>query len=246
MAVSSPVTLKCSFTLKISFKASGKQPFGFAGRYEMKPHRFFDRHHSTWVRRLLPGEFATAKRAESGDSDPKNRAALMTVLGSCVAVCLVDRASGLSGMNHFMLPEQIAVTSLDRASIDPSSKSARYGAYAMELLINELIARGARKDRFHAWIYGGGQILNGLTDIGESNVRFASSYLKREKIRIEGIDTGGILARKLYLDPVHDAPVCHHIEESLHRVSHRESRYTQSIAKTGALHKTDISLFEGA
>ena len=212
----------------------------------MKQHRFFDREHATWVLRLLPGEFATSKKASGNPSPSPPAQGLMTVLGSCVAVCLMDKTAGLMGMNHFMLPEQLDQAFLEHYGADPASRSARYGCYAMELLINALLTQGAKREHLGAWIFGGGQILSGMTDIGHSNVLFATQYLLREKIKIKGQDTGGNLARKLYFSPTLSAPECRLIQESLKRVQHREIRHAATLASVNATHKTDISLFKGA
>jgi chemotaxis protein CheD len=212
----------------------------------MKQHRFFDRARSTWVLRLLPGEFATSKKALDKLSSLPPSQGLMTVLGSCVAVCLMDKSAGVMGMNHFMLPEQLDPAYLEHYETNPANRSARYGSYAMELLINALLAQGAKREHLGAWIFGGGQILAGMTDIGQSNVQFATQYLLREKIKIKGQDTGGKLARKLYFAPELSAPECRLIQESLNRVQHREIRHAASLASGNATQKTDISLFQGA
>jgi chemotaxis protein CheD len=212
----------------------------------MKPHRFFDREYSCWVRRLLPGEFATSKEASSEVAKEKSSEGLMTVLGSCVAVCLTDPTAGVIGMNHFMLPQQLDLSLSGLSSTGPANRSARYGSYAMELLINELLSQGAKKDRFHAWIFGGAQILAEPTDVGLCNVQFAAHYLRQERIKLLGHDTGGALARRLYWAPQLVQPDCRLIEESLNRVQHRESRHAAALAQSGAALKPDISLFERA
>lgn len=210
----------------------------------MKPHRFFDREHSSWVRRLLPGEFATSRKASSEGVNPKPSEGLMTVLGSCVAVCLTDQATGLIGMNHFMLPAQREIGLPEISNADPTNRSARYGSYAMELLINELLSQGAKKDRMLAWIFGGGQILTELTNVGMCNIQFAAQYLRQERIKLRGQDTGGIFARRLYWATQLSQPECRHIEVSLNRVQHRESRHAAALVQSSTTLKPDISLFE--
>jgi chemotaxis protein CheD len=212
----------------------------------MKQHRFFDREHASWVRRLLPGEFGSSRKAIKDPAIQQRPEALMTVLGSCVAVCLTDKVEGVIGMNHFMLPQQTGSAWIENGKQDPANRSARYGSYAMELLINELLAQGAKKDRLAAWIFGGGQILSSLSDIGRSNVEFARRYLVRENIAVQGQDTGGTLARKLYFSPSLKAPECIPIQESLSRIQHRELRLAAALASNGVTQKSDISLFDRA
>jgi len=122
---------------------------------------------------------------------------LVTVLGSCVAACIQDRTAGIGGMNHFMLPD-------DGADVaQAASDSMRYGAYAMEVLINELIKAGGRRDRFEAKVFGGGAVLAGMTtiNIGDRNSEFVRRYLALEKIRIVAEDLQGSHPRKVAFMP---------------------------------------------
>jgi chemotaxis protein CheD len=200
----------------------------------MKSHRFFDRQRQVWVRRLLPGEYA---------SFPLVKETLMTVLGSCVSVCLMDAQAGVAGMNHFMLPQAMHTAYIDQTSADATNSSARYGSYAMEVLINELLSYGAQRERLRAWVYGGAKILSSGSDIGNSNAQYADHYLRREKIRTVHQDTGGHLARKLYLNAQMLAPQCELIETRLNRVHHREARYSEALGKLARTHESDVSLF---
>jgi chemotaxis protein CheD len=128
--------------------------------------------------KLMPGEYFV----HDGDD-----LLLTTVLGSCVAACLVDRARGLGGMNHFMLPD--------------GGSAGRYGAFAMELLINEMMKRGARRERLEAKIFGGGQVMRTFTtiNIGEQNVRFVEQFLQAERIPLVSRDVLGVHPRKVCL-----------------------------------------------
>ncbi|HEY5801906.1 MAG TPA: chemoreceptor glutamine deamidase CheD, partial [Burkholderiaceae bacterium] len=107
------------------------------------------------------------------------------------------RVSGLGGMNHFMLPDGGG----DPDS--PVSASMRYGMYAMEMLINELIKAGARRDNMEAKVFGGGAVLRGFTamNVGERNAAFVLNYLKEEKIRVTAEDLNDIYPRKVYFFP---------------------------------------------
>jgi chemotaxis protein CheD len=117
---------------------------------------------------------------------------LITVLGSCVAACLCDPIALVGGMNHFLLPE----------SDNGEAESLRYGAHAMELLVNKLLSLGARRGRLEAKLFGGASLTSGLTDIGTRNVTFAQSYLHREGIQFLGGSTNGSHARRLQYWPV--------------------------------------------
>ena len=115
---------------------------------------------------------------------------IMTTLGSCIAACLWDRDAKVGGMNHFMLP-------------DGDADTGRYGSYAMELLINEMMKHGATRTTMEAKVFGGGQVIDGMTsmNIGERNTAFVTDYLKTERIPIVSKDVLGIHARKVCFLP---------------------------------------------
>ncbi|RXR06645.1 chemoreceptor glutamine deamidase CheD [Pseudoxanthomonas composti] len=119
--------------------------------------------------------------------------ALVTVLGSCVAACIRDPALRIGGMNHFMLP--------DGNSGDGAP--ARYGSYAMEMLINELLKRGASRKRLEAKVFGGANVLKGFTHnpVGTRNSEFVRKYLRDEQINVVAEDLLGIHPRKVFYFP---------------------------------------------
>ncbi len=117
---------------------------------------------------------------------------LTTILGSCISACLRDPMTGVGGMNHFLLPGE------DRAEAD----GARFGAFAMELLINDLLARGADRYRLEGKLFGGARMMGNLSDVGATNVSFATRYLEREGIRLTGGSTGGNEGRRIQFWPV--------------------------------------------
>jgi chemotaxis protein CheD len=121
-----------------------------------------------------------------------------TVLGSCVSVVLYDPVLKAGGMNHFMLAE-----SRGKIVENDYFKIERYGLYAMEALINEVLKHGGKKSRLMAKIFGGSRVLhsNNKMDIGVDNIEFAERYLDAENIPIISRDTGGIRARRIYLYP---------------------------------------------
>jgi len=151
------------------------------------PNVYFDPTFKTEAAKLLPGEyFATGRDI-----------LLVTVLGSCVSACLRDPVARVGGMNHFMLPH-------DAACGDSTiSSSARYGSFAMEVLINNLIKMGGRRERFEAKLFGGGNVIKGftVTNIGERNACFATEYMEREGIRVLASDLFDDCPRKVYFFP---------------------------------------------
>ena len=141
------------------------------------PGLYFDSVLQTPAIKLLPADYLVT-------AEP---VALVTLLGSCVAACLYDPMVQIGGMNHFMLPDG-----------RPGDVSSRYGAHAMELLINDLLKGGARRSRLQAKVFGGGNVLRGFADpIGTRNADFVLDYLEAEHIPVAAQDLGDIFPRKV-------------------------------------------------
>lgn len=148
-------------------------------------HAYMDSKFSVRALKVPPGKyFVTCEK----------NMMIVTVLGSCVSVCLRDRVKGMGGMNHFMLPEGMS-------SETGFSASARYGAFAMEVLINALLKMGASRQNLEAKVFGAGRVLTGVGDIGRRNAEFALHYLQREDIHIAAQDLGDVYPRKVYFFP---------------------------------------------
>ncbi len=148
-------------------------------------NRYFDRKFDIEAVKVLPGEYFVTT----------TNALLVTVLGSCVSACIRDREKGIGGMNHFMLA--------DSGDRDALSASARYGTYAMEILINHLLKLGARRDRLEAKVFGGGRVMEKLqaSRVGERNSEFVIEYLRVEQIPIMAKDLLDVHPRKVYFFP---------------------------------------------
>src|ERR1700693_3574707 len=100
---------------------------------------YFDRTFDCDAAKILPGEYFFTHKDMM----------IVTVLGSCVSACIRDRVSGIGGMNHFMLPDG------GGENDSPVSASMRYGSYAMEVLINDVLKAGARRENLEAKVFGG-------------------------------------------------------------------------------------------
>ncbi|WP_339937445.1 chemoreceptor glutamine deamidase CheD [Undibacterium luofuense] len=148
---------------------------------------YYDRVFDCDAAKILPGEFYFTNKDML----------IVTVLGSCVSACIRDRVSGVGGMNHFMLPD----TGGD--ADNPVSASMRYGTYAMEVLINELLKAGAKRENMEAKVFGGGNVLRGFTaiNVGERNAKFVLDYLKAERMKVVAEDLNDIYPRKVYFFP---------------------------------------------
>ena len=150
-----------------------------------RPSCYVDRHFNLPAAKIGPGEVYATQRDM----------VIVTVLGSCVSACMRDPQANVGGMNHFMLPYHAGEPE------GPLSESARYGAYAMEVLVNHLLSLGARRERIEAKIFGAGRIVPGMSDVGARNARFALEYLDRERIRVLAKDLGHEEASKVYFFP---------------------------------------------
>lgn len=146
---------------------------------------FYDSHFKNDAVKILPGEYFVYHEDML----------IMTTLGSCIAACLWDRNARIGGMNHFMLPQGMGQGA--------DNESGRYGSYAMELLINEMMKRGASRSSMEAKVFGGGQVISGMNtmNVGERNTSFVIDYLKTERIPILSKDVLDIYPRKVCFLP---------------------------------------------
>lgn len=145
---------------------------------------FYSDHHFQYdAVKVLPGEYFVANEDIM----------VMTVLGSCISACIWDARVRAGGMNHFMLPDG-----------DSSDGGGRYGSYAMELLINQMLKMGARRETMQAKVFGGAQVMAGFTtmNVGERNTKFVLDYLATERIPVVSQDVLDIHPRKVCFFPV--------------------------------------------
>jgi chemotaxis protein CheD len=178
--------------------------------------------------KVLPGEFFVS------DED----IVITTVLGSCVAACIWDRHAGIGGMNHFMLPGGEG-----GRDADPVGLAGRYGVFAMEQLINELIKRGGRKANFEAKVFGGGQVLRNMTsiNIGERNAQFVEQFLRTEGIRIGARDLLDVHPRRVAFFPATGRALCKKLAQADASLVAAEQQYNARLA--AARVGGDVELF---
>ena len=152
--------------------------------------RYWDQPHGCFVARVLPGEFYVTRHAE----------AVSTVLGSCVSACIRDTRLNVGGMNHFMLPLDASLGS--SAWGEAASSATRYGNVAMELLVNEILKLGGRREHLEIKLVGGGHVLAEMTtDIGRRNIEFVRNFIQKEGYRVAGEDMGDRFARRVIYFP---------------------------------------------
>ena len=120
---------------------------------------------------------------------------LTTILGSCVAACIRDPVAGVGGMNHFLLPGEESPSGF-------GGEGLRYGVQSMELLVNALLRRGARRDRLEVKLFGGARLIDGLTDVGNQNAGFGERFVRDEGLVYAGGSLRGERARRIQYWPV--------------------------------------------
>lgn len=151
--------------------------------------RFFDGNKQKWFVRVSQGDYYITSDSE---------VVLHTVLGSCISACIRDPVLGVGGMNHFLLPN---ADNIDMSAGGAEALALRYGNYAMELLINGLLKRGAARDRLEIKLFGGGNVVKGITGIGHKNADFIEGYLAAESLKIASHHLRGFAARKVHYAP---------------------------------------------
>lgn len=194
----------------------------------LAPNLYFDRIFDIDAAKILPGEYYVTRRDML----------LVTTLGSCVAACIRDKTSGVGGMNHFMLPENAQ----DQGGWGASS--TRYGTYAMEMLINQLLKLGARRENLEAKLFGGGAVIKQMssTNVGERNAKFGLDYLKTEGIPVVAKDLLDIYPRKVYFFPATGKVMVKKLR-NMHNdtIAVREREYSSRLVESKV--EGDIELF---
>lgn len=153
------------------------------------PRRYMDPNLKVWVQQVAQGTMMV--------SDQKDLV-LSTVLGSCISACIRDPLAGIGGMNHFLLP----VGKAEQASGGGDGMVLRYGNYAMDLLINEIMKRGGSKDRLEIKLFGGGNVVKGISGVGHKNADFIEQYIESEGLKAVSKDLRGFAARRVQYFPV--------------------------------------------
>jgi chemotaxis protein CheD len=118
---------------------------------------------------------------------------ISTLLGSCVSACLYDPAVKVIGMNHFLLSNRRYARKMPYYV----TEAGRYGVHSMEVLINEMMKMGARRNHLRAKAFGGASLLHSSEDkenfacVGSVNARFIRAFLVHEGIPLISSDLGG-------------------------------------------------------
>lgn len=191
-------------------------------------NRYWDRTSGMPTAKILPGEFYVTVHDEL----------ITTVLGSCISACIRDPRTGLGGMNHFMLPLQ--ANSSEMTSL---SNAARYGNFAMEQMINDILRNGGARERLEVKVFGGGKVMQGMTDVGKRNISFVKEYIATEGFELLAEDVGGMYPRKVVYSPKTGKVKIKKLYNKHNKtIEHRDENYFSKISKQEV--ESDIELFD--
>ncbi|MGH8624704.1 MAG: chemoreceptor glutamine deamidase CheD [Gammaproteobacteria bacterium] len=191
--------------------------------------RYWDHKRQAFSAKLLPGEYYVTGSGEI----------ITTVLGSCVAACMCDKALGIGGMNHFMLPICAHIGVWENTH---NNLATRYGSVAMEHLINTIMKRGGKRKNLEVKLFGGASVLNTLMDIGDRNIQFVKDYVRTEGLHVVNEDLAGPYPRKVIYFPATGRALVKRLR-SLHNdtIVQREQRYRHVLDEQPV--KGDVDLF---
>lgn len=200
------------------FAEDSLAPIGFATL------RYDERGFASKAVKVLPGEFFV----------DNHETPIVTILGSCVAVCLRDPVVQVGGMNHFLLP--------DGDDSNPAGIAGRYGVNAMEMLINELVRRGAQRRRLEAKVFGGGQLTKNFTslNVGKRNVDFTKEFLKTRDIRLLSADLLDIYARKVCFLPKSGRALVKKLVNTDEALLFEEKQYRRRLVETASVDNIEL------
>jgi chemotaxis protein CheD len=195
-------------------------------------NRFWDFKNQCFSAKILPGEYYVSRNDEI----------IATVLGSCVSACVHDTKNKIGAMNHFLLPLQQGERWTDKSQTD--CLATRYGNFAMEHMINDVLKHGGQKKHLEFKVFGGSRVISNLGDIGNSNIEFVLNYLQLEGFKLSAQDVGGINPRKIIFFPLSGKVRVKKIRD-LHNdtIVKRETDYMRHIDKPEAV-DGEIEMFD--
>lgn len=192
-------------------------------------NRYWDKTQDCWAAKILPGEVYVTRASDE---------VIVTTLGSCVSACIRDAGLGIGGMNHFMLPE--VNSSGTNSWLDMAT---RYGSFAMEFLINEIIKQGGRRQHLEVKLTGGAKVIAQMSDVGSRNIRFAEQYLIKEGLTLLAEDVGDRFARKVMYHPASGVMRIKKLRDlHIDTIIYKEQQYRQDLAAMPD--RNSVELFE--
>jgi len=170
----------------MALSPSSRLPLALPGFEHIK--RAWNDSYDAYAARLMPGEYYVTLHNEG----------VYTTLGSCISACIRDRVAGIGGMNHFMLPASADMNGWKSAGL---SVINRYGNFAMEHLINDILKNGGKRQNLEVKVFGGGRIIANMTDVGMRNINFVRDYIQTEGLKIVSEDVGDVYPRMVVYFP---------------------------------------------
>ncbi len=183
---------------------------------------YFDNHFNKKIITIYPGEFYSSSENEM----------ISTVLGSCISIALFDSKEKIGGLNHFMLAKDTSIED-DK---ERNRLMGKFGEYAMELLIKDVIEKGAKIENLQAKVFGGSNVFNlpatNNAQVGEVNIKFAFNYLEQKNIPIVTSNTGGTAPRKIFFDPISSKVYLKYIQNHTvdEQLESKEAAYLEKIS----------------
>jgi len=190
--------------------------------------RYWDHHYRVYMAKILPGEYYITSHNE----------VLTTVLGSCVAACIRDSVVGIGGMNHFMLPVHASSNAWEQTKVNTAT---RYGNFAMEYVINEILKYGGKRQNLEVKIFGGGKIMSNMANIGQQNIDFIKQYIRIENLNLLAEDLGDIYPRKILFYPASGRVRVKKLRSMEQSILNRENAYLRNLEKQPI--EGDVDLF---
>jgi chemotaxis protein CheD len=148
-------------------------------------HRYRDTRFDAMAVKVMAGEHYITRQPEE---------MLVALLGSSLAVCIRDPIARLGGMSHFLLPVQ--------SSGPRDVVSLRFGERTMERLIDDLEEAGAERQRFEIKLFGGGNLPDGVDNLGHRTADFVELYMKAVGLPVVAHQLRGELPRRIHYFPV--------------------------------------------
>lgn len=174
---------------------------------------YFDQVTNALVVQICQGDYYVTSRATE---------MLSTLLGSCIAVCMRDPASGFGGMNHFLLPTGVGADEDQRTPMI-------YGSYLIELLTNALLKRGAKRNQIEVKLFGGANITQHTMKYGHANADFVEEYMRRERLNVIASDLRGFRPRRVRYCPHNGrAQMCYRTTASYAELAAQETKLLSS------------------
>ena len=117
---------------------------------------------------------------------------IVTLLGSCVAVCFWDPKNKIAGMNHVVLPK----------TREGEAPTSRFGNVATFVLLDMMLEEGAKKENLVTRVFGGAsrmskKSLHAGFVVGDLNLDITIKVLHKLQLKISHQDVGGELGRRI-------------------------------------------------